>query len=80
MFDNKIFFSVSWFTFEIVLTESIFSKTNETILSNCNSLEFMISSIVQSKTTIAFDRLRLKNRKLIKAEKVAIEAMFNRKN
>ena len=78
--DNQIFLSASWFTFEIVLIKNAFSKTNETIFSNRNFSEFIISSIIRSKTITAFDFSRLKNKKLVKVKEVTIEAVFNRKN
>ena len=37
----------------------------------------MILSIIQSETTTAFNFSRLKNKRFIEAEEVAIETMFN---
>ena len=63
-----------------MLTESASSKINETIFSDRDFSEFIILSIIQFKTIAAFDLLRLKNKKLIKAEKLIIEAILDRKN
>ena len=63
-----------------MLIKNAFSKINETIFSNRDSLKFMILSMIRSEMTITFDLSKLKNKKLVKAKEITIEAMFNRKN
>ena len=80
LFNNKILFSAFSLTFKIVLIKDASSKINETIFSNYNFLEFMISLIIRSEIILTLDFLRLKIKQLVKAEKVMIEAVLDRKN
>ena len=63
-----------------MLIKNVFSNANEMIFSNNDFLKLILSSIIRSRTKAIYNRLRLKNRKFVKAKEIMIEIMFNREN